>query len=61
LAYNLECDILKNAKNAMRSALKQIQTLQYAAELLSHEVKKIWGIGVVVEGKRVWVESIALS
>jgi hypothetical protein len=51
----------KNARDAMRSALKQIQTQQYAAELREHNVKKIWGIGVVVEGKRVWVESIALS
>ncbi|RKZ81439.1 MAG: AAA family ATPase [Candidatus Parabeggiatoa sp. nov. 1] len=50
----------KNAADAMQSALEQIQKQQYAAELREHDVKKIWGIGVVVEGKRVWVESIAL-
>ncbi len=50
----------KNAKEAMQSALEQIQKQQYAAELREHDVKNIWGIGVVVEGKRVWVESIAL-
>ncbi|RKZ89707.1 MAG: hypothetical protein DRR19_11220 [Candidatus Parabeggiatoa sp. nov. 1] len=44
----------------MQSALEQIQTQQYAAELREHDVKKIWGIGVVVSGKRVWVENIAL-
>ncbi|MDM8561498.1 AAA family ATPase [Candidatus Parabeggiatoa sp. HSG14] len=50
----------KNAKEAMQSALAQIKKQQYAAELQEHGVKKIWGIGVVVEGKKVWVESIAL-
>lgn len=51
----------KNAKEAMQSALEQIQNQQYALELQEHGVKKIWGIGVVVEGKQVWVESLALS
>jgi len=50
----------KNASDAMQSALAQIQKQQYAAELREHEVKQIWGIGGVVSGKRVWVESIAL-
>jgi hypothetical protein len=50
----------KNASDAMQSALEQIQKQQYAAELREHDVKKIWGIGVVVSGKRVWVENIAL-
>jgi len=50
----------KNASDAMQSALEQIQTQQYAAELREHDVKTIWGIGVVVSGKRVWVENIAL-
>jgi len=50
----------KNASEAMQSALEQIQKQQYAAELREHDVKKIWGIGVVVSGKRVWVENIAL-
>ncbi len=50
----------KNAADAMQSALEQIQTQQYAAELREHDVKKIWGIGVVVSGKRVWVENLAL-
>ncbi len=50
----------KNAADAMQSALEQIQKQQYAVELREHGIKKIWGIGVVVSGKRVWVESIAL-
>jgi hypothetical protein len=51
----------KNAADAMQSALAQIQKKQYAAELRAHEVKTIWGIGIVVEGKQVWVESIVLN
>jgi len=51
----------KNAKAAMKSALKQIKEQQYAAELRDMGVKRIWGIGVVVEGKHVWVENVLLS
>ncbi|MDM8559760.1 AAA family ATPase [Candidatus Parabeggiatoa sp. HSG14] len=47
----------KNHKTAMKSALDQIQEKQYAVELRDQGVKNIWGIGVVVSGKRVWVES----
>ena len=50
----------KNETEAMKSALKQIQEKQYAVELREQGVKKIWGIGVVVKGKKVWVKNIAL-
>jgi hypothetical protein len=45
----------------MKSALKQIKEQEYAAELREQGVKRIWGIGVVVEGKHVWVENVLLS
>jgi hypothetical protein len=48
----------KNETGALKSALKQIQAKQYAVELREQGVKTIWGIGVVVKGKKVWVESI---
>lgn len=48
----------KNEDDAMKSALKQIQDKQYAVELQDQGVKNIWGIGVVVEGKQVWLESL---
>jgi hypothetical protein len=47
-------------EEAMQSALKQIQDKQYATELREQGVKEIWGIGVVVKGKKVWVENILL-
>jgi hypothetical protein len=50
----------KTPQAAMKSALQQIQDKQYAAELQAAGVRQITGIGVVVEGKRVWVESLAL-
>jgi hypothetical protein len=46
--------------DAMKSALKQIQEKQYAVELQDQGVKNIWGIGVVVEGKQVWVKSLLM-
>ncbi|MDM8558932.1 AAA family ATPase [Candidatus Parabeggiatoa sp. HSG14] len=48
----------KNHKTAMKSALDQIKEKQYAVELRNQGVKNIWGIGVVVSGKQVWVESL---
>jgi hypothetical protein len=50
----------KSGNEALKSALKQIQEQQYAVELRSQGVKKIWGIGVVVKGKKVWVDSVLL-
>jgi hypothetical protein len=50
----------KNEDDAMKSALKQIQEKQYAVELQDQGVKNIWGIGVVVEGKQVWVKSLLM-
>jgi hypothetical protein len=47
-------------EEAMQSALNQIQEQQYATELREQGVKEIWGIGVVVKGKKVWVENISL-
>jgi len=51
----------KTVKEAMQSALQQIKVKQYAVELQAQGVKRIWGIGVVVDGKQVWVESVQLS
>ncbi|TGO02920.1 hypothetical protein PN36_16230 [Candidatus Thiomargarita nelsonii] len=51
----------KTVKDAMQSALQQIKVKQYAVELQEQGVKRIWGIGVVVDGKQVWVESVQLS
>ena len=48
----------KSETEAMKSALKQIKDKQYATELRDLGVKKIWGIGVVVEKKQVWLESL---
>jgi len=48
-------------KDAMQSALQQIEVKQYAVELQTQGVKRIWGIGVVVDGKQVWVESVLLQ
>jgi hypothetical protein len=44
--------------DAMKSALAQIEKKRYATELRDLGVTQIWGIGVVVEKKQVWVESI---
>jgi len=43
---------------AMKSALNQIKDKQYATELRDLGVKPIWGLGVVVDKKQVWVESL---
>jgi hypothetical protein len=51
----------KTVKDAMQSALQQIKEKEYAVELKEQGIKRIWGIGVVVEGKQVWVESVQLS
>ena len=50
----------KNAEDAMQNALQQILDRQYATELREHQVKEIWGIGVVISGKQVWVSSSLL-
>jgi len=50
----------KDEKEAMQSALQQIKDREYATELQAQGVKRIWGVGVVVEGKQVWVESVLL-
>jgi hypothetical protein len=49
-----------SAQEAMQSALQQIKEQDYATELRAQAVKQIWGIGVVVEGKQVWVNSVRL-
>ncbi|EDN67799.1 protein containing DUF1703 [Beggiatoa sp. PS] len=43
---------------AMKSALNQIKDKQYATELRDLGVKPIWGLGIVVDKKQVWVESL---
>jgi hypothetical protein len=50
----------KDEKQAMQSALQQIKEREYATELQAQGIKRIWGVGVVVEGKQVWVESVLL-
>jgi hypothetical protein len=50
----------KDETEAMQSALQQIKEREYATELQAQGVKRIWGVGVVVEGKQVWVESVLL-
>ncbi|MDM8560104.1 AAA family ATPase [Candidatus Parabeggiatoa sp. HSG14] len=47
----------ESENEAMTSALEQIQNKQYATELRDLGIKNIWGIGVVVDKKQVWVES----
>ncbi|MBF0240517.1 MAG: AAA family ATPase [SAR324 cluster bacterium] len=47
-------------KSAMASALKQIQEKNYATELRATGIGNILGIGVVVDGKQVWVDSMSL-
>jgi hypothetical protein len=47
-------------EEAMQSALQQIQVQDYATELRAQAVKQIWGIGVVVEGKQIWVKTVRL-
>ncbi|EDN69806.1 protein containing DUF1703 [Beggiatoa sp. PS] len=48
----------KNEVEAMKSALDQIKDKQYATELRDLGIENIWGIGVVVEKKQVWVQSL---
>ncbi len=50
----------ESPEEAMQTALGQIQKMKYATELKAQGVKEITGIGVVVRGKEVWVESIQL-
>ncbi|MBF0240351.1 MAG: AAA family ATPase [SAR324 cluster bacterium] len=50
----------ETGESAMASALKQIQDKHYATELRVAGIQNIIGIGVVVEGKKVWVESLDL-
>ncbi|MDM8561038.1 PD-(D/E)XK nuclease domain-containing protein [Candidatus Parabeggiatoa sp. HSG14] len=51
----------KDENAAMQSALQQIKDQQYATELQAQGIKHIWGVGIVVEGKQVWVESVLLK
>ena len=48
----------ENEVDAMKNALTQIENKQYATELRDLNVKQIWGIGVVVDKKQVWVETL---
>jgi hypothetical protein len=47
----------EDESEAMESALAQIKEKQYATELQDLGIKQIWGIGVVVDKKQVWLES----
>ncbi len=48
-------------KQSLRSAIQQIQTQEYAADLKRLGCSHIIGIAVVMHGKRVWVETVELS
>ncbi|MBF0397473.1 MAG: AAA family ATPase [Desulfobacterales bacterium] len=50
----------KSQKASMQIALKQIQDKKYASELRQTGVEKILGIGIVVQGKKIWVKSVEL-
>jgi hypothetical protein len=50
----------KSPQDAMQSALQQVRDKEYAAELQALGVRTITGVGIVVDGKRVWVESVEL-
>ncbi len=50
----------ESPEEAMQSALNQIQSKQYAAELKANGVQEIIGIGVVVHRKDVWMETVSL-
>ncbi len=46
---------------AMESALHQIQTQDYAAQLRAEGVRDITGIGIVIDGKQIWVDTVTLG
>ncbi len=50
----------ESPEEAMQEALGQIQKMKYAAELQTQGVQEIIGIGVVVRGKEVWLETVSL-
>lgn len=56
----IDKDDEKTPQAAMQSAFRQIRDKEYATELKDANVTRILGVGVVVEGKQVWVESIDL-
>ncbi|MGK5091445.1 AAA family ATPase [Deltaproteobacteria bacterium TL4] len=56
----IDYDDEKDHQETMQSALTQIREKEYAVELRNAGVNKALGIGIVVDGKQVWVESINL-
>lgn len=50
-----------NVDMTMKNALKQIREKEYASQLREAGIAHIIGIGIVVEGKEVWVEWLDLS
>jgi len=51
----------KTPETALESALKQIHDRDYASELRATGVENIWGIGVVIDGKRVWCKALRME
>ncbi len=51
----------KTAEGAMQSALKQIREKDYAADMRAGGINDIMGIGIVVEKKQIWVETIEIK
>ena len=47
----------ESKEEALISALKQIEERRYESEMLSRGISDVLKIGVVFDGKRVWVSS----
>ena len=48
-------------EESLQAALKQIREKNYATELKAQGVTQIWGLGIVIEGKKVWLETESLG
>jgi len=51
----------KTPEAALENALKQIHDKEYASELRAIGIQKIWGIGIVIDGKRVWCQAVKIE
>ncbi len=48
------------AETALEAALKQLQEKAYAAQLRAEGITDVTGIGIVIEGKQIWLETVTL-
>ncbi len=53
-------DEKQSVETALAEAIEQIQTKEYAAQLRLERVSQITGVAIVMEGKQVWLETVAL-